>query len=68
MATKRVLRTPAAAAYLSLAASTLEKMRLEGHGPPFVRLGRRAIGYDVQDLDAWLDKQRSSGCDREDTA
>ena len=59
MATKRVLRTLEAAEYVGLAASTLEKMRVTGGGPPFLRLGGRAIGYDVHDLDAWLDKQRS---------
>ena len=54
---RRVLRTPEAAEYLGLAASTLEKKRLTGGGPRFVRLGR-AIGYDFADLDAWLDGHR----------
>jgi len=58
MIQKRVLRTPEAAAYLGLAASTLEKMRLSGSGPEFVRLGGRAIGYDLAMLDAWIDRQR----------
>jgi predicted DNA-binding transcriptional regulator AlpA len=52
---KHVLRTKAAAAYLGLAASTLERFRQQGHGPHFVRLGKRAIGYRIRDLDAWLD-------------
>ncbi len=34
--------------------STLEKKRLNGSGPPFVRLGRRSIGYIKSDVDAWL--------------
>ena len=55
---KRILRTPGAAEYIGLSASTLEKMRLSGDGPRFVRLGGRAVGYDRQDLDAWLDHQR----------
>jgi hypothetical protein len=25
-----------------------------------VRLGGRAVGYDVQDLDAWLDSRKQS--------
>ena len=58
MATKRVLRTLEAAEYVGLAASTLEKMRVTGEGPRFLRLGGRAIGYDIKDLDAWLDGQR----------
>jgi predicted DNA-binding transcriptional regulator AlpA len=55
---RRVLRTPDAALYLGLTASTLEKMRLTGDGPPFVRLGARAVGYARDDLDAFVDAGR----------
>lgn len=58
MNTRRVLRTRDAAEYLGLAASTLEKLRLADGGPRFIRLGGRAVGYDLRDLDAWLDEQR----------
>jgi predicted DNA-binding transcriptional regulator AlpA len=51
----RILRTPDAAKYVGLTGSTLEKMRLLGNGPRFVRLGARAIGYAVGDLDAFID-------------
>jgi predicted DNA-binding transcriptional regulator AlpA len=50
----RVLRTPAAAEYVGLSDSTLEKFRLTGDGPKFVRIGVRAVGYRIEDLDAWL--------------
>ena len=60
MADTRILRTRPAARYVGLSASTLEKMRLNGGGPKFIRLGGRAIGYDVRDLDDWLDLQRES--------
>ena len=56
----RILRTPGAAGYLGLSPSTLEKKRLSGGGPVFIRLGGRAVGYDVRDLDAWLEEQRRS--------
>jgi predicted DNA-binding transcriptional regulator AlpA len=55
---RRVFRTPAAAQYLGLTASTLEKMRLTGSGPQFVRLGTRAVGYTVDDLDAFIEAGR----------
>lgn len=55
---KQVLRTPEAASYLGLAAATLEKMRGLGSGPKFIRLGRRAVGYRICDLDEWLDRRR----------
>ena len=54
MAVRRILRTPEAAEYVGLAESTLEKQRVSGTGPRFIRLGSRAIGYDIRDLDAWL--------------
>ena len=56
----QVLRTPEAARFLALSPSTLEKMRLTGDGPPFVRLGARAVGYDVDDLRKWLRSRRAS--------
>jgi predicted DNA-binding transcriptional regulator AlpA len=54
----RRLRTPAAADYLGYAESTLEKKRLTGDGPPFIRLGR-VIVYDTRDLDSWLAERRA---------
>ena len=61
--TKRVLRAPEAAAYTGLSESTLAKRRLYGLPPAFIRLGGRAIGYAVDDLNAWLDS-----CRREPTS
>jgi predicted DNA-binding transcriptional regulator AlpA len=60
----RRLRTPAAADYLGYAESTLEKKRLSGDGPPFIKLGR-AIVYDTRDLDAWLDERRLKSTSQE---
>jgi predicted DNA-binding transcriptional regulator AlpA len=54
----RRLRTPDAADYLGYAESTLEKKRLTGDGPPFIRLGR-VIVYDTRDLDNWLAGRRA---------
>jgi predicted DNA-binding transcriptional regulator AlpA len=49
------MRTPAAAAYVALAASTLTKMRLTGDGPKSVKVGPRSVAYRKVDLDAWLE-------------
>jgi excisionase family DNA binding protein len=54
MREETILRTADAARYVNLAVSTLEKMRVYGGGPTFVRLGARAIRYRREDLDAWL--------------
>ncbi len=61
-----VLRTPDAASYIGLAVSTLEKMRLTGTGPEFLRLGLRAVGYRRESLDAWLQEcaRRSTSAPR----
>ena len=45
--------TPEAAAYLRLSKPTLERFRLTGGGPSYVKLGR-AVRYRRADLDAWV--------------
>jgi predicted DNA-binding transcriptional regulator AlpA len=47
------LRTPEAAARLGLAPGTLDKMRVRGDGPPYMRLTPRSVIYAVDALDAW---------------
>jgi predicted DNA-binding transcriptional regulator AlpA len=47
------LQTPDAAAHLGFAAGTLEKMRVRGDGPPYLRLSPRRVVYDADKLDAW---------------
>ena len=56
--TKRVLRAPEAAKYIGLSQSTLAKRRLYGLPPAFLSLGGRAIGYAIDDLNAWLETCR----------
>ncbi len=48
------LRSPAAAEYLGLSASTLAKMRLRGDGPIYAKAGPRVVVYDRADLESWL--------------
>ncbi len=53
----------AAAAYAGISVSTLNKLRVFGGGPIFLKLGRRVI-YEIADLDDWLaSKRRSSTSD-----
>jgi hypothetical protein len=42
-----------AAAALRLSERTLERYRVTGEGPPFVRTGKR-IAYRPEDLSAWV--------------
>jgi predicted DNA-binding transcriptional regulator AlpA len=60
----RRLRTPAAADYTGYSESTLEKKRLSGDGPPFIKLGRSVV-YDTRDLDAWLAERRLNSTSQE---
>lgn len=52
------LNTEEAARYLRLAASTLNKMRLTGGGPTFIKLGPRRVVYSMADLNRWLVARR----------
>ena len=54
MTSTKILRAPEAASYTGLSESTLAKRRLRGEPPVFVRLGSRAIGYRLDDVDDWL--------------
>jgi predicted DNA-binding transcriptional regulator AlpA len=49
-----VLTEDEAARLLRLSARTLQRLRLEGEGPRFVRLTGRRIGYAISDLEAWV--------------
>ena len=47
------MTTQKAAAVLGLAVPTLEKMRVRGSGPRYLKLGR-SVRYRYEDLEAWL--------------
>jgi predicted DNA-binding transcriptional regulator AlpA len=51
------LRTPAAADYLGVGQSTLERKRIDGTGPRWRRLGSKIVVYATEDLDAWAGEQ-----------
>ena len=49
----KVVSTKVAARYVGLSESTLAKLRLNGNGPTYYKLGRRVV-YRPADLDQWL--------------
>jgi hypothetical protein len=55
------LRVAEAAAFCGCSISKLNKHRVTGDGPPYIRRGR-LISYDIHDLEAWLaqGKRRST--------
>jgi predicted DNA-binding transcriptional regulator AlpA len=57
----RKLRVPEAAEFCGCSASKLNKHRVTGDGPAFIKCGRLVM-YDIRDLEAWLvqGKRRST--------
>jgi predicted DNA-binding transcriptional regulator AlpA len=51
--TSKVVTATAAAKIVGLSESTLAKLRLNGNGPTYCKLGRRVV-YRPADLEAWL--------------
>ncbi|MDW9819341.1 helix-turn-helix domain-containing protein [Sinorhizobium meliloti] len=52
---QRLLATGEAADYCHISQAYLEKLRVKGGGPLFLKLGRRVL-YRLNDLEAWADK------------
>jgi predicted DNA-binding transcriptional regulator AlpA len=52
-----LLNVDRAAARVGLSVSTLNKMRLNGTGPRYAKLGRRVL-YDIRDLEAWVAERK----------
>ena len=64
----RRVNTNGAADYIGWSASSLNKLRVKGGGPRYIKLGARVV-YDTADLDAWLAvHRRQSTSDRGATA
>ncbi|MEY9575112.1 putative DNA-binding transcriptional regulator AlpA [Bradyrhizobium diazoefficiens] len=45
--------TQGASAHSGLSVSFLEKLRVVGGGPPFIKVGK-AVRYKLSDVDTWL--------------
>ena len=54
-----------AATFLGIAVQTMARWRVEGGGPPYLKLGSR-VRYDQPDLLEWVCERRrsSTACDR----
>jgi predicted DNA-binding transcriptional regulator AlpA len=53
------IRVQEAAKHTGLSKSTLDKLRVFGGGPHYLKIGR-AVVYSTDDLDAWLASKRRS--------
>lgn len=63
MVAPRLLNVKEAAERLGVSVSYLNKLRLTGDGPVFIKLGARRVVYDQADIAEWL-----QGCRRVSTA
>ena len=63
--TKRAFTEPEAAEYIAMSRSFLRQSRMNGDrpdrtpGPKFIRIGKRAFRYLIEDLDTWIDQFKS---------
>ncbi len=63
--TTRLLREEDAARFLDLSVKTLQKKRHLGLPPAYIRFGRKAIRYDLSDLERFIEsckRQPSAAC------
>ena len=54
----RYLTTHEAASYTRLGKSTLERLRIEGTGPVFIKATANRVVYSMADLDEYLSSRR----------
>jgi predicted DNA-binding transcriptional regulator AlpA len=53
---KRLVGQKEAAQYLNLSEATMERDRWRGGNIPYIRIGPRAIKYDLEQLDEYIDR------------
>lgn len=61
--TQRLFSTFEAAIWIGMSEHWLKtsRFRPELDGPPFIKVGRRTVRYDVRDLNTWLEQRRYRG-------
>ena len=50
----RILRMPEVCQYTGIRRSSVYRKLAEGSFPPPIRLGSRAVGWRLSDIDAWI--------------
>jgi predicted DNA-binding transcriptional regulator AlpA len=53
-----VLSEDQAAELLGLSVRTLQRFRVDGCGPRYLKLGRKRVAYSEADISAWLEECR----------
>jgi len=55
---RRLLNTAAAASYIGISKSSLDKWRVSGEGPAFVRIGPKLVFYEIEELNRFRNTGR----------
>jgi excisionase family DNA binding protein len=58
MSSEVLLTVEDAAARLKISKHTLNRWRMTGEGPPFIKYGPRLVRYEEEMLDAWARDRR----------
>lgn len=53
-ADEELLTSEQVARMLAMSPMTVRRLRMSGEGPPWIRVGKRAIRYRRGDVEAWL--------------
>lgn len=56
---KRILRLPETEAYTGLSRATIYRLKKRGEFPPSIPIGPRCRGWDIIDLNEWLETRRA---------
>lgn len=54
---ERIVSTSEATFLLGISRASLQRLRSNGGGPRFVKLGKRKVAYRMADLEEWLDSR-----------
>jgi excisionase family DNA binding protein len=57
MAEEGLMTEAELARLLRVSLSTVKRLRVSGEGPPYVKIGPRAIRYDREAVRAWLKRR-----------
>lgn len=58
---QQIVRVEIAARILGLSKSVLDRWRLKGIGPPWIRLGSKTVGYPLDALHQWIEDNTQRG-------
>lgn len=60
MESSRILRMPALTRHVGLSKATIYRLLRHRRFPKPIRLGERAVGWRLEDIDEWIDGRRDN--------